>query len=177
MISMRGMLLTSMRRLPRPSPGGLGRAARYDVHDGPPASLLDAMREAAERDMIARQYVTGFADVFDAGFEAVAKTHSRGAGQPLALDIYLTFLSRFPDTHVIRKHGPEIADRVMREAQLFVARMPTERDAGAFLSDLLAFDARLKAQSINPGTSADLTVATLFAARLSGLLPIAPEKD
>jgi triphosphoribosyl-dephospho-CoA synthase len=159
------------------APGGLGRAARYDVHDGAPDSLLDAMREAAERDMIARQYVAGFADVFDAGFEAVAKTHSRGAGQPLALDIYLTFLSRFPDTHVIRKHGPEIADRVMREALLFVARLPTERDAGAFLSDLLAFDARLKAQSINPGTSADLTVATLFAARLAGLLPVAPEKN
>ena len=31
---------------------------------------------------------------------------------------------------------------------------------------LLAWDAELKAAGINPGTSADLTVATLFAHRL-----------
>ncbi|MBX4470409.1 triphosphoribosyl-dephospho-CoA synthase [Streptococcus pneumoniae] len=35
---------------------------------------------------------------------------------------------------------------------------------------LLAFDAQLKARDINPGTSADLTVATLFASRLIWLL-------
>ena len=33
-------------------------------------------------------------------------------------------------------------------------------------ADLLKFDAELKAAGINPGTSADLTVATLFAAAL-----------
>jgi triphosphoribosyl-dephospho-CoA synthase len=33
-------------------------------------------------------------------------------------------------------------------------------------ANLLKFDAELKAAGINPGTSADLTVATLFAAAL-----------
>ena len=33
----------------------------------------------------------------------------------------------------------------------------------AMLEGLLAWDAALKARGINPGTSADLTVATLFA--------------
>jgi triphosphoribosyl-dephospho-CoA synthase len=36
---------------------------------------------------------------------------------------------------------------------------------------LLAWDAALKAKNINPGTSADLTVATLFAHRLATILP------
>jgi triphosphoribosyl-dephospho-CoA synthase len=35
--------------------------------------------------------------------------------------------------------------------------------------ELLAFDASLKARGLNPGTSADLTVATLFAAALQAL--------
>ena len=43
-----------------------------------------------------------------------------------------------------------------------------ERKAG----ELLAFDASLKARGFNPGTSADLTVATLFADRLRNGLPI-----
>ena len=39
-------------------------------------------------------------------------------------------------------------------------------DAHSRASLLLDLDARLKADGINPGTSADLTVATLFAHHL-----------
>ena len=45
----------------------------------------------------------------------------------------------------------------------------TARARGAVADELLtlgAWDAELKAQGINPGTSADLTVATLFVAGL-----------
>jgi triphosphoribosyl-dephospho-CoA synthase len=158
----------------RASPGGLGRAARYDVHDAPPSSLLAAMREAADRDMIARQYVTDFADIFNTGLSAVDETRARGSDHSIALGVYLAFLSRFPDSHIARKHGIAVANAVMREAQGFAARIGREAREAAFLTDLLAFDARLKAERINPGTSADLTVATLFAARLCAVLPIPP---
>jgi triphosphoribosyl-dephospho-CoA synthase len=156
----------------RASPGGLGRASRYDVHEPPPSSLIEAMREAAERDMIARQYVTDFADVFGTGLPIAEEVQSYERNST-TLAVYLAFLSQFPDTHVVRKHGAEVAEAVMREAQVFAARATREVGAGLFTSDLLAFDARLKRKRINPGTSADLTVATLFAARLSGVLPIA----
>jgi triphosphoribosyl-dephospho-CoA synthase len=157
----------------RAAPGGLGRVERYDVHDAPPSSLPEAMREAADRDMIARQYVTGFSDIFDTGLSAVTDFQSR-SGRSIALGVYLVFLSRFPDTHVTRRHGPAVAEALMQEAQSFAARFHGEAGESAFLADLLAFDGRLKAQRINPGTSADLTVATLFAARLCGVLPISP---
>jgi len=39
------------------------------------------------------------------------------------------------------------------------------------LPGLLEWDAELKCQGINPGTSADLTVATLFADKLRRMLP------
>jgi triphosphoribosyl-dephospho-CoA synthase len=42
---------------------------------------------------------------------------------------------------------------------------------------LLAYDRSLKERSVNPGTSADLTVATLFANRLRNILPSARNND
>jgi triphosphoribosyl-dephospho-CoA synthase len=160
----------------RASPGGLGQAAQYDVHDAAPASLIDAMREAAERDMIARQYVMDFADVFETGVSLIEQMRS-SKGPSIALAVYLTFLAQFPDSHIVRKHGAAAAEAVMHEAQAFAARVQGESGTKAFIADLLAFDARLKGARINPGTSADLTVASLFAARLAGVLPISPRDD
>jgi triphosphoribosyl-dephospho-CoA synthase len=158
----------------RASPGGLGRASRYDVHEPPRSSLIEAMQEAAGRDMIARQYAADFTDIFDTGLPAAAQMRSMAGGLAIALGVYLTFLSQFLDTHIVRKHGVEIAEAIMREARVFATRARSESDEQTFISDLLAFDMRLKRKRINPGTSADLTVATLFAARLSGILPISP---
>jgi triphosphoribosyl-dephospho-CoA synthase len=45
------------------------------------------------------------------------------------------------------------------------------------LPDLLAWDSSLKAAGLNPGTSADLTVATLFVYRLRTILPSALKSD
>ncbi|MEA2833061.1 MAG: triphosphoribosyl-dephospho-CoA synthase, partial [Methylobacteriaceae bacterium] len=107
------------------SPGGLGRAARHDVGGEAPSSLIEAMREAAERDMIARQYVTDFADIFGTGLSMVEQIRSR-QGDSIALAVYLTFLSRFPDTHIVRKHGASVAETVMQDAQAFAARVQGE---------------------------------------------------
>ena len=54
------------RRRTRPSgcasPGGLGRAEAQDVADEPTMTLLEAMRLAADRDGIAREYATDVRD-------------------------------------------------------------------------------------------------------------------
>src|SRR5262249_50470474 len=46
--------------------GGLGRTETADVSAEPPPALLltEAMRMAADRDLVAKQYVTNFEDVF-----------------------------------------------------------------------------------------------------------------
>jgi len=44
-------------------PGGLGTTAEMDVAGSAPQDLLEAMRAAADRDMVARQYAEGFAHV------------------------------------------------------------------------------------------------------------------
>lgn len=143
----------------RANPGGLGRAARHDVRQAPPASVLAAMAEAAPRDRIARAYVTGFEDVFAIGVPALAAARAAGLAPPWTTTaVFLAYLAGMPDSHVARKHGPDTAERVRREAETLLGL-----DLGmAPVADLLAHDGRLKADAINPGTSADFTVATLF---------------
>ncbi len=154
------------------SPAGLGRADRHDVHAPPAVSLRTAMGEAAGRDRIARQYVTDYADIFEMGLPLLERRLQRGT-EPrwAALAVYLEFLAAFPDTHIVRKHSEPHASDVRRTASTFRERIASEESPTSLLADLLRWDSTLKADSINPGTSADLTVATLFAHRLRNVLP------
>lgn len=152
-------------------PGGLGRAERHDVAAVPSVTLLQAMREARERDRIACQYVTDYRDIFDTGMPAARRVLARrGSREWAAVTVYLEFLSRFPDSHVARKHGGEVAAAVSREAGLLVQALGRASDPAQEMPALEAFDRQLKARSINPGTSADMTVATLVAMDLEDSL-------
>ncbi|MCX7898716.1 MAG: triphosphoribosyl-dephospho-CoA synthase, partial [Methylocystis sp.] len=155
----------------RARPAGLGVAPRHDVSQPAQTTLLEAMRAAADRDSVARQYDNGFADIFGPGFEALALARQKGLSAPwTTLSLYAVFLSNFEDSHIARKFGAPAAEATRREAAEFKARLDaagTERGAFALA---LEFDAGLKRRGVNPGTSADLTVATLFADSLSAIL-------
>lgn len=134
------------------------------------------MQAASDRDRIARQYVSAFQDVFVLGLGALeaARKRSRNA-QWSTLATYLAFLAAFPDTHVVRKFGAATAERVRREAVLRRDRLMAARNPEAMIPDLMQWDSALKERGVNPGTSADLTVATLFAATLrSGRRSVLP---
>jgi len=154
-------------------PGGLGEPDRNDVRDPPRTGLIEAMGEAAARDMIARQYVVDFADVFDVGLAALDDAAGRGeTGMWPAIFAYFAFLTAFPDSHVGRKHGTGTAIAVQSEAQSILTALRMHADVSARHELLAQFDHRLKAQGINPGTSADLTVAALLVRNLRDNLHI-----
>ncbi|MCJ2082504.1 triphosphoribosyl-dephospho-CoA synthase [Methylobacterium sp. J-090] len=146
------------------NPGGLGKAPRHDVTDlEAPPSLREAMAEAAPRDAIARAYVTGFADLFDLGLPALAAARARGLSEPWTTTaVFLAYLGHVPDSHVARKHGLARAEALRDEAaallDLDLAVPPVDA--------LMAKDRAWKAAGLNPGTSADFTVATVFLDRL-----------
>lgn len=142
------------------SPAGLGRADRFDVAREPLVDLRTAMAAASGRDRIARAYATGYDDLFTVGLPAFAAAREQGLNEAwCATAIYLAYLARFPDTHVSRKHGPARAEAVRCEAERLLADIDLR---SVPVTPLLAFDAALKSAGVNPGTSADLTVATLF---------------
>ncbi len=149
------------------NPGGLGRAPRHDVNAPAIATLHEAMAEAAERDRIARQYVTAYEDVFSLGLPALESARRRQADARWStLAVYLTFLAEIPDTHIARKFGASAAEAVRREAAPWRDELAATHDPASLADRLLSWDAALKSRGINPGTSADLTVATLFASSL-----------
>ncbi len=162
---------TAYRAIRLAQPGGLGSSVRHDVSSRPTVTLLEAMREASSRDRIARQYVTDFEDVFGWGTMVAREALARwGDWEWAAVSVYLAFLARYPDSHVTRKHGEELAGAVTREARGAARALSNACSPGDAMPVLAAFDQSLKARAVNPGTSADLTVATLIAMKLEEFL-------
>lgn len=160
----------------RANPAGLGRAARHDVRGAAGTTLLAAMAEAAARDRIALQYASGYRDVFETGVPELQAALGRYARLPnreawAASATYLAFLTRFPDSHILRKQGDAAAREVMKEAKDIHRVLAAAADPEETVPDLLAFDKTLKNRGLNPGTSADMTVASLLAVRLLDIFP------
>lgn len=163
------------RAITQAQPGGLGTAPAQDVRAPPDVDLRAAMALAAERDSIARQYRDGFADLFAADLPVLAVAlvgPSASVANPATADLaaavqrlYLGFLDAVPDSHIVRKHGSALAHIVMTAAQPWQARARAGEHLDADPA-FAAWDHALKAAGLNPGTSADLTVAALFIAGL-----------
>jgi triphosphoribosyl-dephospho-CoA synthase len=154
------------------SPGGLGRSDQHDVSEEPRVTLLEAMRAAAGRDRIARQYVNGFSDVFEIGVDRLLAYRAAGWAEDCAVTgSFVALLAAFPDTHVVRKHGFAVAEEVRERALALDRRIRAGTAPARLMVELLDLDRDLKRLGINPGTSADLTVAGHFACGLLG--PIA----
>jgi triphosphoribosyl-dephospho-CoA synthase len=150
-------------------PGGIGSAARQDVFSPPTVTLREAMVLAADRDLVARQYVTGFAEIFAVGTTRLEASRRQGATAEWATTlVFLDFLAGFPDSHIARKFGLETARSVQREAADLRLILPD--DPAAAFPILLGFDSDLKRRGLNPGTSADLTVASVLAVEVKRII-------
>lgn len=153
-------------------PGGLGRVERADVHGPAPTDLVAAMRLAADRDLVARQYANGFSEVLGVVLPVLAQAVARR--WPLADVIvyaHLRVLSEFPDTLIARKCGDQVARRAADQAAaVLAAGQPGDEGYGRALAD---FDFWLRADHHrrNPGATADLLAAGLFAALRDGIIP------
>lgn len=149
------------------APGGLGGSDRHDVRAAADAPLARAMAEAAGRDRIARQYASGYADLYAVGLPALAQGRALGGSEEAALtEAFMAFLAAFPDSHIVRGHGAGAAAAVCRAAQACQARRALGGDPEAGRQALDDLDRQLKSAGLNPGTSADLSVAAWLAERL-----------
>lgn len=150
-------------------PGGLGATAAEDVSDTPTVTLREAMGLAADRDAVAREYVTDFALTFEVGVPAIRASRQEGLGwTEAAVEAYLTLLASTPDTHIARKLGRAEAESISRRALEVRTAGGTRSAAGR--EALAALDAELRdpRNRRNPGTTADLTCAALFVVILEG---------
>ena len=148
-------------------PGGMGEVADQDVSDDPTKTLREVMSLAAERDLIARQYANGYREVLNEGLPSLRE--SLGEGQTLETAIvsaHLDLLALYPDSLIARKRGLGAATEVSRRASLVLAAgWPMHEEAQRLCNE---FDRWLRAPDnrFNPGTTADLVTAAIYAGLL-----------
>lgn len=153
-------------------PGGLGRAPAQDVEAEPTQTLRQVMALAADRDLVARQYANGFAQVFDEGLPALLEGLARtGTLEGAIVTCHVVLLATHPDSLIVRKRGAAEGEEAQQRARQLLDRgwPAREPEAVAELDRWL----RQEGHSRNPGTTADLVTASLFAALRDDKIPVA----
>ncbi len=154
-------------------PGGMGQVDEEDVSKQPTVTLLAAMQLAADRDSVAAQYATGYRLIFDFGVRELAVTFDRGWHNAV-VGLHLRLMARNPDTLIARKCGWDEARQSAARAQAVLdAGWP---DSALGQSQCGELDNWLRAgdNRRNPGTTADLVTACLFAALREGQIAAPP---
>lgn len=150
-------------------PTGLGEAGEQDLNDEPTLNLLECMRLAADRDMIAAQYVNGFQQVLAHGKEWLREAAAINVSQPQQISwLAVRLLAEYGDSLIARKCGQKMSDVVREKAQeLLDSGWPMQDHAAPRFADFDAF-LREDGNRRNPGTTADLIAAILFTALRNG---------
>lgn len=152
-------------------PGGLGKVDDMDVADSPPPDLIEAMHQAARRDLIARQYVNGFQDLLHVCVAWLREGVAAGWSLTETLiHTHVRLMGRFPDSLIARKCGETAAVAAAgRAANVLDAGGPGDAEYYAALADL-DFWLRSDGHRRNPGTTADFIAGGLFALLRDGEL-------
>ncbi len=152
------------------NPGGLGKSAQADVHTTASMTLTESMQIAANRDRIALQYTNYYKDIFE--FTIIRYNEGMNSYDNLnwsAVAVYAALLSRYSDSHIERKYGNQY-NQIVQEQMLLMHNELLDTDTPQRLEPMLhKIDTLFKAAGINPGTSADLTVATIFVYLINSL--------
>lgn len=146
-------------------PGGMDQVETDDISSEPSGTLLEVMQLAADRDSIAKQYATGFELVLKTGVSMLAdETNFTHRWEETIIRLHLTLMARCRDTLIARKRG---ADEARQSAELaggvLKAGWPATRGGR---DQLIQLDCWLREEghTRNPGATADLVAASLFAA-------------
>ena len=113
-------------------------------------TLYDIMGHSAANDMIAREWINGFKKV-RVGADLLKKN---GSGRNSIVLTFLDLLADEPDTFIIKKHGLVVAEKTMKKA----------REVRNGSQNLAIFDRACIDAGINPGSTADILIGSLYIA-------------
>ena len=160
-------------------PSGLGEAPDLDVSN--PASksrilrdkvsLYEVFKLAAGYDDICSEWVNNYPITFDLAYPYLMEQLKSRDLNTSIIHTYLSILSKHPDTFIARKAGVDKAREISFEAFKMLEKGGLETLEGK--TAILEFDKRLRQSGshLNPGTTADITAATLALCVLSGYRP------
>lgn len=150
------------------NPAGLGHVEQQDVSAQATVTLTQAMQLASEKDRIALQYVKNYKDILEFSVLryncAFAKWHSQEWAVAM---VHANLLGHFPDSHIERKYGKQYTPFIAHEMTLLSDSFANADDPKTLLPLLYELDKTFKARGLNPGTTADMVVATVLVVTLS----------
>jgi len=161
-------------------PGGLGRVPRLDVTDAESkrkilkkgTSLYEVFKISSSWDSISAEWVNNYHITFDIGYPFFKLQLKQTNDINTAIvHTYLKILSEVPDTLVIRKAGLEKAKWASSQAKQILEAGGITTKKGR--SMILELDRKLhdSDHKLNPGTTADITSASIAIAVLDGYRP------
>lgn len=150
--------------------GGMGNQDEYDVASGDAKNELrenkqtmyDVLKISAPWDMLAREMTSDMPAVFEIGYPAYHKLAQEKSKNDSCILTFLTILSQVPDTLISRKYGSDEAIKI----SMMTRDLLNLKDEPDFKDKLKEFDEFLFKNKYNPGTTADLTAASIFVSYL-----------
>ncbi len=155
------------------APGGLGQVEEGDVAEEPQITLGEAMALARDRDTIAREYATDFTVTFELACPTLRQYWKDKVDfSKVIVQTYLTILAEIPDTLIVRKNSPAVAEEVSQRAREAILAGGVFSSKGRRQIEELDRFLRDETHHLNPGTTADLVTAALFVMIAEGGLDL-----
>ena len=150
--------------------GGMGDQDEYDVASDNAKqelrdnnqTMYDVLKISAPWDMLAREMTSDMPAVFEIGYPTYHELTQEKSKNEACVLTFLTILSQVPDTLISRKYGSDEAMKV----SMMVRDLLNLIDEPDFAEKLKEFDDFLFKNKLNPGTTADLTAASIFVSYL-----------
>jgi triphosphoribosyl-dephospho-CoA synthase len=134
-------------------------------------SLFKVFKIAEGYDDICYEWVRNFPITFDLAFPYLGDQLKAHRLNTAIVNTFLKILSERPDTFISRKVGLENAREISQDAKHVIDVGGAESKAGKESIVLLDKKLREYGNNYNPGTTADLTAATLALCTLAGYRP------
>ena len=125
-------------------------------------TMYDVLKISAPWDMLAREMTSDMPAVFELGYPTYHELKNEKSPNDACVLTFLTILSQVPDTLISRKYGSDEAIKI----SMMTRDLLKLRDADDFAKRLNEFDDYLFKNDYNPGTTADLTAASIFVSYL-----------
>ena len=149
--------------------GAMGEKGKFDLNNSKIInfSFIDAMRYASSYDYIAYQYSTNFSNIIN----NISKDwrnyfNFMDNDEHATTATFLKLISTTPDSLISRKYGIDKAKEVSKRLKNIADEYCSLKNPNILNNQLLLLDSELKIQKINPGTTADVVVASIFLNRL-----------
>jgi triphosphoribosyl-dephospho-CoA synthase len=160
-------------------PSGLNGAPDLDVKDAQSkerllrenVSLYQVFKIAASYDDVCSEFVNNYPIIFDMAFPYLMEQLQSKGMTTAIVNTFLKIMAEHPDTFIARKVGVENAYKVSLDAKNILQEGGVATPKGKELTMLLDKKLRESGNDYNPGTTADITAATIALCTLNGYRP------